>query len=132
MPLFLGIRRILPIILTPGIALLILSTVTISVALTRGISELIERNGSKAIVLSKMRQLGVLNRALILLYGSVALLTISGISTAGFGLPRGVELNRFFTLAGILMLFAAMLLLVLYAIRSLRIRRARLHEKLQK
>jgi len=122
---------IFPITLIPGIALLILSTVTISVALTRDISELIERNGSKAIVLSKIRQLGVINRALILLYGSVALLTLSGISAAGFGLPRGMALSRFFTLAGILMLFAAMLFLVLYAIRSLRIRRAQLHEKLQ-
>ncbi len=124
-------NRIFPITLIPGIALLILSTVTISVALTRGISELIERNGSKAIVLSKIRQLGVINRALILLYGSVALLSISGISTAGFGLSRGMALSRFFTPAGILMLFAAMLFLVLYAIRSLRIRRPRLHEKLQ-
>jgi len=122
---------ILPITLIPGIALLILSTVTISVALTRGISELIERNGSKAIVLSKIRQLGVINRALILLYVSVALLTISGISAAGFGIPEGMALSRLFTLAGIFMLFAAMLLLVLYAIRSLRIRRAQLHERLQ-
>lgn len=90
-------NRIFPITLIPGIALLILSTVTISVALTRGISELIESNGSKAIVLSKIRQLGEINRALILLYGSVALLSISGISTAGFGSPRGMALSRFFT-----------------------------------
>ena len=123
---------LLPITLLPGIALLVLSTVTISVSLTRDISDLIERGGHEKVSAARIAQLGLINKALILLYLSIALITLSVIAGA---YRERFELGRFtmpLVVSGIALLFLAMILLIVYAFRSVYIRKAQLKNELKK
>jgi len=123
---------LLPITLLPGIALLVLSTVTISVSLTRDISDLIERGGNEKVSAARIAQLGLVNKALIFLYLSIALITLSGIAGAHW---ERFDLGRFsipLVISGIALLFLAMILLIVYAFRSVYIRKAQLKNELKK
>ncbi len=118
--------------LLPGIALLVLSTVTISVSLTRDISELIERGGNEKLATARISQLSLINKALILLYLCIALITLSGMAGAT---PLLLDFSHFgipLLITGISSLFLAMILLILYAIRSVHIRKHQLNDELKK
>ncbi len=123
---------LLPITLLPGIALLVLSTVTISVALTRSISELIERGGDEEVAKARIRQLGIINKALILLYLSIALITLSGIAGAQWSRLDLCAWSMPMILLGIALLFLATIFLILYSVRSVRIRKVQLENELKK
>jgi len=123
---------LLPITLLPGVALLVLSTVSISVALTRSISDLIERGGDKKVAEARIGQLGIINKALILLYLSIAFITLAGITGAQW---RHFDLSPWsmpMILIGIAILFLAMIFLIIYSLRSVKIRKVQLENELKK
>ena len=72
----------LPITIVPGIGLLILSTSNLIVTLSNELSGLIkEHSKDEPIILRKLVQLKILNRAMVFFYISVACLAIAGIES---------------------------------------------------
>ena len=116
----------LPITILPGIALLLLSTTNLITALNDEISKLnYEKELYKSIIIKKLKQLKLLIVATIGLYISAFLMVFSGLLMAiEFNLR--VNLPKAVLLVGVLALFIAIVLLLVYTIRSYKIRLAHL------
>lgn len=117
----------LPITLLPSIGFFIMSTTNVSNALSAEISQLLALDtvGDKLIVKRKINQLSLLSIALVLLYGSAIFLAVAG-------LISGLNANFMFmaeTLVavllcgGILAVCVALVLLMIYAFRAVKIKR---------
>ncbi len=116
----------IPITIIPGVALLILSTSNFIVALGVEIQQLqTEARASKLVLRKKISQLTILSLSIIMLYVSIALFTLSGmliglITNGGqaFGPAPAISVSL-----AMLTLFAGISLLILFAIRAVRIRK---------
>jgi len=116
----------LPITILPGIALLILSTTNVLTALNDEISELnLKKEFYKLIINKKLGQLKLLIITIIGLYISAFLMVLSGLLIAAeFNLT--VNLPKVVLLTGVLVLFVAIILLLVFTVKSYKIRIAHL------
>ena len=112
----------LPITIVPGIGLLILSTSNLMVTLSNELSGLIKENSKdESIILRKLLQLKILNRAMIFFYISVACLAIAG-------LIGGLQYNlindnaTYISIIGILIMLLGLVSLIIYSYRAVSIR----------
>jgi len=116
----------LPITILPGIALLILSTTNVLTALNNEISKLnLKKELYKPIINKKLKQLKLLIITLTGFYISTFLMVLSGLLMAvEFNLT--INLPKLVLLIGILALFFAIVLLLVFTIKSYKIRIAHL------
>jgi len=116
---------IVPITVIPGIALIVLSTSSLLISLNKEISLLnTEKDKYRDIIDLKIIQLKRLNWSLVLLYIGILLFLASGI------LGAVTEPDESFTvatmLAGVLVLIAALVILIIYGFKSIHIRQRHL------
>ena len=117
---------LLPITIIPGIGMIIMSTSGISNALSAEISNVLNRNmdSDRPIVDRKIHQLWVLSISLMLQYISAACLAISGLlgglKLDQFGVVICTEILLF---TGVGFIVIALLYLILYARRAVKIKR---------
>ena len=120
-----------PITILPGICLLILSTSNIMIDLSREIKVLINENEENASTLieRKLKQLKLINRAMALLYLSVVSFVLSALFS---GLKENVGWNFkgdiYVLFLGILVAILALLSLMLYSFRAVKLRQDQYHK----
>lgn len=117
----------LPITLLPSIGFFIMATTNVSNALSGEITQMLALDTShlQSILSRKINQLRLLSITLVLLYGSAILLAVSGL-VAGLGQGLMVHADQLvFVLIclGILAVCCALSLLMIYAVRAVRIKR---------
>lgn len=120
-----------PITIVPSVGLLILSTSHLLVALSGEIKALLgEENVTNLLMKRKLRQLKLLNSALVLLYISVACFVVSGL-VAGVYFSSGEEegFTLYITIAGIITALLGLCSLIIYSVRAVRIRQDQFHSK---
>lgn len=117
---------IFPLTILPGIGLLIMSTTHWSAALTGEINKLFEQDAcDRSILARKIQQLGLINRALVMLYIAASLSALGGFTGAVWvndmhqdeTLPVTV-----LTGIGVLCLFIGTSMLIVFAGRAVRIK----------
>lgn len=119
-----------PITIVPGVGLLILSTSNLLVALSNEIKSLImESNNYNTLIDSKIRQLKLLNAAMVFLYVSVACLVVSGL-TSGLYLSVGFDFKAsiYITILGIIFTLAGLLALIVYSFKAVKIKQDQFKE----
>jgi hypothetical protein len=120
-----------PITILPGICLLILSTSNIMIDLSREIKLLINENEGDASTLieRKLKQLKLINSAMALLYLSVVSFVLSALFS---GLKENVGWNFqgdiYVLFLGILVAILALLSLMLYSFRAVKLRQDQYHK----
>lgn len=120
-----------PITILPGICLLILSTSNIMIDLSREIKSLINENEGEASTLieRKLKQLKLINRAMALLYLSVVSFVLSALFS---GLKENAGWNFkgdiYVLFLGILVAILALLSLMLYSFRAVKLRQDQYHK----
>ncbi|NJN26763.1 MAG: DUF2721 domain-containing protein [Cyclobacteriaceae bacterium] len=117
----------LPITIIPAAALLVLSTSNFIIALVgevRALQNTHEESSAKVIIRRKIAQLRLLSKAIISLYISIGLMTLSAMILAWHSEQSASvsEIPMIILGAGLLCLFAAIALLILYAFRAVKIR----------
>lgn len=112
----------LPITIVPGIGLLILSTSNLMVTLSNELSGLIkEHSKDESIILRKLAQLKILNRAMVCFYVSVACLAIAGL-IGGFQFNFIKNGTTYISSIGILIMLLGLVSLIIYSYRAVSIR----------
>jgi steroid 5-alpha reductase family enzyme len=114
----------IPITILPGIGMIILSTSNILISLNDEISNMSnEKEKYTSIINQKIKQLKKLNYALIAQYISAFLLTIGGVIGE---INQQKETMVYWVISGIIVLGLSFILLINYAIKSLKIRQEHL------
>ncbi|GAA4272759.1 DUF2721 domain-containing protein [Aquimarina gracilis] len=112
-----------PITIIPGIGLLILSTSNLLIALSNEIKNLIQDSNNQRLIQRKLKQLKLLNGAMVFLYLSVACFMISGLIS---GLFRIVETKMNFSvymaIIGIVSALLGLIALIVYSFKAVKIR----------
>lgn len=114
-----------PITIVPGIGLLLLSTSNLLIALSTEIKNLIERqNDLQTVLPRKLKQLRLLNNAMVFLYIAVASFVLSGLIAGLYESTHimGTEIPIYFTVAGILSALLALCILIVYSFKAVKIR----------
>ena len=124
---------IFPLTILPGIGLLIISSTNWSVALTVEINHLLQAEICKEKLLrNKIRQLSLINRALVALYLSAAMCALGGF--VGGILQQQMEkasmLTTLLICIGMFFLLAATAMLIVYAFRAVWIKKNQFLEQL--
>ncbi len=117
----------LPLTVLPGVGLLLVSTASLQAALSNELSQLIAQNSPKMemIILLKITQLDLINRAMVGFYIGAATFILSSII---FGAGTLVEdfrndlLNLFIGI-GVLAIFVSLILLSIFALRAVKIKK---------
>jgi len=114
----------LPATIIPGIGLLILSTSNLLVNLSTEIKTLIAEDSTKEkLIERKLRQLKLLNSAMVFLYVAVASFVISALVS---GIYKSLKINFnatiFITIAGIISALLGLIALIIYSFRAVKIR----------
>ena len=110
-----------PITIIPGIALLILSTTSLILGLNAELTQLAEEGKRIEIIVDqKINQLKRISFALFLLYLGIFLFLISGMGAAMA--ENSIQWPKFILLAGVLSVTGAIILLLIFSIKSVRIR----------
>ena len=120
----------IPITILPGICLLILSTSNIMIDLSREIKSLITENEETSVLIErKLKQLKLINRAMALLYLSVAFFVfaalLSGIS-AQYNWNSSLTIYALFI--GILLSLLSLISLMVYSFRAVKLRQDQYHK----
>lgn len=115
-----------PITLLPSIGFFIVATSSVSNSLSAEIARLIElgREENMEIVSRKLKQLRLINIVLVILFGSAVLFAVSGL-IAGLEFNFMTNMRLFIEIlvcAGIGLVVVAMVALMMYAIRAVRIK----------
>ena len=116
----------LPITILPGLGLLILSTTNQTMALSSEISSLLQNKCSDfqhLISRKKLRQLGLLTRATVLLYLATGAYVLSGILGVMLNGDSFFDLPSLTLYLGTVFIFMAIVLLIIYAFRAIAIRK---------
>ena len=115
----------IPITIIPGVALLVLSTSNFIIALGAEIIKwtAVERRND-AIIEKNISQIGLLSRAIVSFYISLASFTLSGIFLGLFSSRETLNeaISTFLVLLGMASLLFGISLLIIYAGRAVRIR----------
>lgn len=119
-----------PITVLPGICLLILSTSNIMIDLSREVNLLIVKKERVVLIERKLKQLKLINRAMVFLYIAVASFVVSGLLA---GVAENLKINAQFSIYMLLMgMFFALLALsslMLYSFRAVKLRQDQYHDK---
>lgn len=118
-----------PVTIIPGIGLLILSTSNLLVALSDEIKNLIlDKTTTVMLMARKLKQLRLLNNAMVFLYLSVAALVVSGL-ISGLAQSAGthVDFSIYITIAGIACALLGLMLLILYSYKAVKLRQDQFH-----
>lgn len=118
----------LPITIVPGLGLLILSTSNLMVTLSNEISGMIENSNKKSITASKLKQLRLLNMAMVFFYVAVALLLISAVIN---GLYEVGKTSLYTSVLAIVFAIIGLISLILYSFRAVTIRQNQFKSKLE-
>ncbi|WP_299443675.1 DUF2721 domain-containing protein [uncultured Aquimarina sp.] len=121
----------LPATIIPGIGLLILSTSNLLVNLSTEIKTLITEDSTKEkLIERKLRQLKLLNSAMVFLYVAVASFVISAL-VSGIYKSIKIDFNAtiYITIAGIISALLGLIALILYSFRAVKIRQDQYHNK---
>ncbi|MFT4761731.1 MAG: hypothetical protein ACI9XO_003110 [Paraglaciecola sp.] len=116
----------IPITILPAISLLILSTTNQMMNLSSEIGQLLASKCSSfqhEISDLKIKQLGRLTKAATLLYTSAAFFVLSGLMVAITGGNKFNNLSRYILMFGVLMVFIALVLLIIYGFQTIKIRK---------
>lgn len=116
----------LPITILPGLGMLILSTTSQMMALSSEISGLLQNKCSTfqhLISDKKLRQLGLLTRASVLLYLATGAYVLSGILGALLDSNSFLDLPSLTLYLGTVFIFMAIVFLIIYAFRAVAIRK---------
>ncbi len=116
----------LPITILPAIGMIILSTTSQMMALSSEINDLLKEKCTDfehAISAKKIKQLGLLTRASALLYLAAGIYVLSGIFGAVLENESLLDAPSLLLYSGTLLVFAAFILLIIYAFKAVRIRR---------
>lgn len=117
-----------PITIIPGIALLILSTTSLIVGLNAELTQLAEEKKRFEIIIDqKINQLKRISFALFWLYMGIFLFLISSMGAAL--VENEIQWPKFILLVGVLSVTGAIILLLIFSIKSVRIRIAYLQLK---
>ncbi|MEL7123102.1 MAG: hypothetical protein AAFO07_26870 [Bacteroidota bacterium] len=115
-----------PLTLLPGVGLIIMSTTNWSIALVTEIDHLLKDHACDRYILKlKIKQLGLINTALVALYVSAAMCTLGGFigSLLAHGALTGMTLVTIIVAIGIAALLTAAVMLIIYGFRAVRIKR---------
>lgn len=122
----------LPITIVPGIGLLILSTSNLVVALSKELDGLVTVHPeSKSIIARKLVQLKTLNTTMVLFYVAVACLAGSGL-IGSLDTTLLQSLAVYMSILGIAIMLLAIILLIIYSYKALRIRQDQFKNSLLK
>ena len=116
----------LPITIVPGLGLLILSTSNLMVTLSNEISGMIENSKKKAITASKLKQLKLLNMAMVFFYVAVAFLLISAVIN---GLYEVGKTSLYTSVLAIVFALIGLISLIVYSFRAVTIRQNQFKNK---
>lgn len=119
---------VFPLTILPGIGLMIMSTTNWSVALTNEINALFDKiECDRSILARKIKQLRLINSALVSLYTSVTMCTLGGfigsIWNASTMESNGILAVTIFVAIGIACLLTAAIMLIIYAFKAVSIKR---------
>ncbi|WP_158849416.1 hypothetical protein [Algibacter sp. L1A34] len=117
----------LPITIVPGLGLLILSTSNLMVTLSNEISGMIENSNKKSITARKLKQLRLLNMAMVFFYVAVALLLISAVIN---GLYEVGKTSLYTSVLAIIFALIGLISLIIYSFRAVTIRQNQFKSKL--
>ncbi len=121
----------IPATIIPGIGLLILSTSNLLVNLSTEIKELIkEVTIEEGLIKRKLKQLKLLNSAMVFLYIAVALFVISALIA---GVYKSTQANFdsaiYITITGIISALLGLIILILYSFKAVNIRQDQFNNK---
>ena len=115
----------IPITILPGVGLLLLSTSNLIISLNDEIKDLLmEDQCREELVEHKIRQLSLMSYIMILLYLSAGLMVLAGISDGllVWGMTDS-HIGLYVMLAGALLIFISITLLILYSTRAVKVRK---------
>jgi len=116
----------LPITIIPGIGLPILSTTHLIVSLNNEMETLLEEAGlNQSLMQQKLSQMKLLTYSMSGFYISTALMVLSGLVSFSqqFEVNALVNFSSSILLAGVALIFISLLILILYSVRAVKIRR---------
>jgi|AntRauTorcE11897_2_1112592.scaffolds.fasta_scaffold13965_2 asparagine N-glycosylation enzyme membrane subunit Stt3 len=116
----------LPITILPGIGLLILSTTHLIVSLNEEMESLLkEVDAQQSLMLQKLSQMKLLTYSMSGFYISTALMVLSGLVSFSqeFKINAFGNLGSSILVAGVAFIFISLLILIIYSVRAVRIRR---------
>ena len=122
-----------PMTLLPGVGLLIMSTSNLDMGLRNEVAMLLhEPESNPTVIKQKIKQLSRLNLSLTAFYISCATLVMSGLISGigqnyGTAAETGSELFLYFS---ILCIFVALILLMIYSGKAVKIKRRQFEERL--
>ncbi len=117
----------IPITILPGVALLILSTSNLLIALSGEIKQRISEDQDKKVTLKKLRQLKFLNRGLVGFYVGSGCMVGAGIQDF---LAYSVNFSKALMLLGTLSIFVSIAFLIAFSIRAVRIRQEEFNDSI--
>ena len=119
----------IPITILPGICLLILSTSNIMIDLSSELKSLIRGSVERSkLIERKLKQLKLINRAMVLLYLSIGSFIVSALlSGLSVGSGFNFKLNIYVLFLGIALAFLALISLVIYSFRAVKLRQDQYH-----
>lgn len=118
---------VIPLTLLPGIGMMIMSTTNLSTAINLEINNLLDQSECEtALVEKKISQMSLLNVAMVCLYISAAVFAVAGLIEGIFKLSTDMHdgtLHQVLLVIGIASLVIATLLLIIFSVRAVRIKR---------
>lgn len=124
---------ILPLTLLPGVGLIIMSTTNWSLGLTSEINQLLEQHEEDMHLLElKVKQLGLINWGLVVLYFCAATLTITALISGISEQTHAMLTNDLFLgllIFSILSLIVALVILIIFSFRAVRIKQGQFSRK---
>jgi len=115
----------LPITILPGIGLLIISTSNLVTSLNEEMEELLkEAVNFEPLINKKLKQMRLLTMSLAGLYTSTALMVLSGLVslTQNYTQKVGEYWGLAILLFGVVLIFASLLILIIYSVKAVSIR----------
>ncbi|MDZ4147982.1 MAG: hypothetical protein U1C58_06845 [Flavobacteriaceae bacterium] len=116
-----------PITILPGVALLILSTSNLLIALSGEIKQRIIDNQDKTVTLKKLKQLKLLNRGMVGFYIGSGCMVGAGIQDF---LAYSKICSKILMLLGTLSIFVSIAFLIVFSIRAVRIRQEEFNDSI--
>ncbi|MDX2305252.1 MAG: hypothetical protein NW226_20750 [Microscillaceae bacterium] len=124
----------IPLTVIPGAGLLIMSTTNLQTAISNELTQLIQEDCHKfrRIIELKITQLDLLNKALVALYFATACFILSALIIEMSETSRliNVSYNKLSTYLGVFSLFIALILLSIFSIRGIKIKKERFRASL--
>lgn len=118
---------VIPLTLLPGIGMMILSTTNLTTSISVEINNLLDKeNCNQELIKKKISQMSLLNVAMVCLYISAADFAVTGLVEGIFKLRTEMHdgnLHQLLLVIGIASLVIASLLLIIFSIRAVRIKR---------